>query len=187
MKNILVLILVFVGFMSCDGRKSKSVALKESIEEFKDSIVNIEVIKYFPETYAENVTDSILSKGFRVKIKTYTDMQNSYLNEFEHDSILNKHFYRNYIAEVTISRHQHEIFKKSIDNNFFVKNDKTLVDVFEDMTMHGVWIDQSKSIDFENVVINFLFCKPETDSCFYFEMTIDGQGQHQIKEIKENS
>ena len=35
-----------------------------------------EQIKYIPEKYTEVITDTILSNGFRVKIKYYYDMKN---------------------------------------------------------------------------------------------------------------
>ncbi len=186
MKTLFLLTLISVAFVSCDGRKSKSVALKESIEKLKDSAGTLETIKYFPEEYAENVRDSILSNGFRVKIKTYTDLNNSYLHEFEIDSVLNKHYYRNYIAEIEVLKNHRQILKLKVDNSFIVNNDPSSDKYLEDLTMHGVWIDQSKSNDHKNVVIDFLFCKPETDVCFYFEMTIDQEGHYQLKEIKEN-
>ncbi len=187
MKNILLLILVCVGVVSCDGRKSHSESLQEAVEEFRDSVGPIEIIKYIPEDYAENVTDTILSNGFRVKIKTFTDMEHSYLNEFKTDTVTNKHYYRNYIADIVVLKDEKKVLVVTIDNDFIMKNDPSMdVSFKNEMTMHGIWIDQSKSDNHNNVVLDFSFCQPETDFCYDYQMIIEANGNYQIKEIEEH-
>lgn len=188
MRNILILLtLISVAFISCDGRKTHSESLQEAVEAFKDSVGPIEVIKYFPEDYAENVTDTILSNGFRVKIKTYTDMENSYLDAFEGEGTIYKHYYRNYKTDIVILKNDKEVLITTVGNDFMMKNNPSLDESFkEEMMMSGVWIDQSKSNNHANVVLDFSFCKPETDFCYHYEMTVENNGDYHIKEIEYN-
>ena len=72
MKHLLgLLIIIILGFTSCEDRKTQSQALSESIQEFKKT-VNFETNVYIPETYLEQEIDTLMSNGFRVKIKITT-------------------------------------------------------------------------------------------------------------------
>ena len=63
MKNILiVLILVCVGFVSCDGRKSRSESLKKSVAEFNEKQSDVVIVSYYPKEYTEVVTDTLISQ-----------------------------------------------------------------------------------------------------------------------------
>lgn len=181
MKNfILILVLIAISFTSCDGRKSKSESLKEAVKEFNDTIGPIEVIKYFPETYAETLTDTILSNGFKIKIKAFTDMTSNYLNEFTKDTILNKYYYRNYIADVIVYKNETEVFNKRINNSFFINYDESFTSLLKDKVLNGFWINEKYVQSNNNIIIDFLFCKPETQSCIYFELYIDEKGDYKI-------
>ena len=72
MRNLLgVLLILIIGFTSCEGRVTKNQALAEDIEEFKKT-VSVQVDIHKPENYTERQVDTTLSNGFRVKIKVYT-------------------------------------------------------------------------------------------------------------------
>ncbi|RIA09600.1 uncharacterized protein DUF4738 [Flavobacteriaceae bacterium MAR_2010_72] len=183
--SIFIIILLILVFSSCDGRISKHESLKASVEKFKDSTGVIEIINYFPSDYSEQVTDTLLHNGNRVRIKAYTDMNHNVLNEFKDQSTLTKHYYRNYLAEILISKEGNTVFNKTMDKTVFIEHDPSLESYLKASTLHGVWLNQSKSINNGTFVIDFLFCKPETDTCFYFEMNIDEYGVFNIKEIEE--
>lgn len=181
MKNIILLfVLIAISFTSCDGKKSKSESLKDAVKEFNDTIGPIEVIKYFPDTYAETITDTLLTNGFQIKIKAFTDMSSNYLNEFTEDSIIYKHYYRNYIADVIVYKNETEVFNKRINNSFFINYDESYSSLLEDKNLNGFWINEKNALSKDNIIIDFLFCKPETQSCIYFELYIDDKGDFKI-------
>ena len=77
-----------------------------------------ENIQYIPETYTEIITDTILNNGFRVKVKTYTEMQDNVLNEFTIDTIKYKFYYRNYTSKLTIFFKNSLILDETINKSY---------------------------------------------------------------------
>lgn len=185
-KLIYILVIIF-AFVSCNGGKTKKDALKTSVEKFKDSIGTLEIEKYIPETYSETITDTILSNGFKVKIKTFTDMGHSVLNMFKQDTIVYKHYYRDAIAEITIFKNDIQIVSQKIDKSFFLKRDNELKDYFEIANLSGVWLYENESLDKDKISIYIMFCKPETDYYYLNEMIVDGNGEVFIHEVTEKT
>lgn len=193
MKNILiVLILVCVGFVSCDGRKSQSESLKESIEKFKDSVGPIEIIKYIPKDYAENVTDTILSNGFRIKIKTFTDMEHGIVDSISiKDSITSKTIRRDFLSEVTVFKNDRQIFSKTIDKSTFEKQYELIKGQLKEMILSSVWVNQVHDNDKDIVQIEFDFCLPEnlekeySSRCYiHFRLMINPDGTYSFSSIE---
>ncbi|AUC81619.1 hypothetical protein [Lacinutrix sp. Bg11-31] len=183
MKNILfILTIVSILFLGCDGKdrvyKSNTDVLKE--HKLLDSFS--EDIKYFPEKYNEFKIDTILSNGFTVKIKSYTDMESSYLNEFKADNITHKHFYRDSKATIVVTNNG-IVFDKLIDKKTFSEFDNTFSELLKDTNMNGVWINEEKSLLNSNITINVNFCKPETDQCEFFNLIIEKDGKYRIIRI----
>lgn len=103
MKNtISLLVLLIIGFTSCDGRITANQSLTESIEEFKINTA-IESQTYIPEVYTEISNDTLLSNGFRVKTTTFTDMDNSIVRSVVKDSVTYKEYYRDVEGLVTVT------------------------------------------------------------------------------------
>ncbi|RYH71869.1 hypothetical protein EVU94_14420 [Flavobacteriaceae bacterium 144Ye] len=181
-------VLLCVAFSSCDGRKSHKESLEESVTEFKDSIGPIENIKYFPEEYAETVTDTILSNGYRVKLKTYTDMENSVLNEFKVDTIVHKHYYREFIASIYIEKEGVEISNLNIDKDFIIKNDESsdfYKSFYEDALLYSVWLSEYNSTISDKIIFIISLCKPESDDCIMYETIIHYDGKVELNELEE--
>ncbi len=104
MRNLLGLLLIFViGLMSCEGRKTQKQALSEGIEVFKKE-ASLEVDLYQPETYAEREVDTLLSNGYRIKIKTSTDMENNVLFTKIKDTVNYQTYYRNYKFKISVEK-----------------------------------------------------------------------------------
>ena len=115
MKHLLgLLLLLAIGFTSCEGRKTQHQALSDSIEDFKKK-VNFETNVYIPETYFEHEVDTLMGNGFRVKIKTYTDMTNSVRFSKIKDTINYQTYYRNFKFEVSVTKDEKLIYNESFD------------------------------------------------------------------------
>lgn len=178
---LLTLILTFTIFASCDGKDRARLSLEEKIENKDLPSSFFEKTEYFPKEYTEIETDTILNNGYRVNIKTFSDMNNSYIKEFVKDTINYKHHYRDFLSSITIWKDDKEIFFNTIDKDFFEKKisgRRTL----NDMTFHNVWLDEQTSTYNNAIVLNSLFCKPKTNDCVVFKMTIDNTGYLTIKE-----
>ncbi len=188
MKNIvLALILVCVAFMSCDGRKSKSVSLKESIEEFKQKQLLIETINYYPKEYTEIVTDTILSDKVKIHIKNYS-LSNDGIPMLANakDGTTKEKQHRVFMSEIIISTasSSKEIFSTKISAEQF----KSLYsDVFwNNATLQHVWVNQGLST-LGDIKLDMSFINPKDNSYKLYRMSIDGTGKQHIDFIEERT
>jgi len=191
MKTIIGLLLVLlIGFTSCDGRQSQNQALSKSIEEFKKS-ASIEVDVYIPETYFERVIDTTLSNGFKVKIKTYTDTDNNVLFTKIKDTINYQTFYRNYKFDISITKNNKLIYnesfnKQKVNNNFNYKKDlKSGSDLynFDKLSvLKFIEINQNPSLK-NKVQIDILYAIPDSDRHAYHALIIDENGKSNIVQL----
>ncbi|AEH02486.1 hypothetical protein [Lacinutrix sp. 5H-3-7-4] len=183
MKNILFLLaIISVFFVSCDGKervhKSNTQVLKE--HKLLDSFSK--VVKYFPEKYSENEIDTLFSNGHRIKIKSFSNMEDSYLNEFTNNNITYKHYYRDTKALITVTNNS-MIFNEIIDKNFILNIDDTYKSFFNKSILQGVWLNEAESLNKKNISIDITFCKPETDWCEYFTLQIEANGNYKLKNV----
>jgi hypothetical protein len=171
MKNLLVFLLILIiCFTSCEGRRTQNQALAESIEAFKKDTL-FEKVTYTPETYEEAVIDTILSNGFRVKIKTFSDMNNSSLLEaFKKGSSVYKKFYRKNVSEIEIYYNNVIIDSKRIDKPLFTNNQN--MDFWNKAILGAVTINELKSLENE-LVLNIYYCIPESEICKDFLIVYD--------------
>lgn len=186
MRNILgVLLIIIIGFTSsCEGRKTKSQALAEDIEEFKKT-VNVQVEVYKPENYLEREVDTTLSNGFRVKIKAYTDMDNSVLFTKIKDTINYQTYYRNFKFDILVEKDNKVIYNKSFDklkankafkfNSNLVKGSE-LYNFDKLATLNAIQVDDDPSYT-NTVVIDIVYTIPETDKVSYHKILINDKGK----------
>ena len=179
--TLISLLLAITIFASCDGKDRARLTLEEKITNNEVPKSFFEKTAYFPKEYTEVETDTILNNGYRVHIKTFSDMNNSYVKEFDKDTIKYKHHYRDFLSSITVWKDDKEIFFNTIDKEFFEKKVSTDSDL-NNMTFHNVWLDEQTSTYDNAVIIKSLFCKPETDDCIVFKMTIDNTGYLTVKE-----
>ncbi len=177
--------MVLIGLVvSCDGRdrakKSNTEVLKEHrlLDSFSENI------RHFPEEYTETITDTLLSNGYKIRIKNFTDMRNSYLDEFEQDSILYKHYYRDSKAKISVANDK-VVFDKLIDKAFFLNFDSSLTDFFIEANLDGVWLNEEKTLSNSKITIDVVFCKPESDICEFFNLMIDDKGEYHIVNVTD--
>jgi hypothetical protein len=177
-----LLLILIICLASCDGRdriyKTNTDILKENklLDSFSENIT------YIPETYTEVVTDTILSNGFHIKMKTYSHMEYSVLNEFEQNSITYKEFYREFISEVIITKNSKEIFNKRVDKHFLnnIKNDLQL-----NNAIVKLMVDESSSIENNNIVLSAMIQKIGSKKVTFCDIVIDSEGHFELKEVNE--
>ena len=183
MNKLLYLLLVAITFVSCDGRQRKHKTNTEVLVENKLLDSFSEKTSFFPETYAEVITDTILSNGYSVRIKTYTNMQNNVLKTFNKNTITYKHFYRTLVSEISVTKNNHIVFKKNIDTTYFEQsspNNKT----YKNHITNSIYIDQLKSIESNKVVLVASLAVPNAKNEDLFNIVIDENGVFKI--IKKN-
>ena len=192
MKNLLGLFLIIaVISTSCDGRKSQSEALTESIKEFSEK-VTLQKDVYKPNDYIERQTDTLLSNGFRVKIKAYTDLNNSVVFTHIKDTINYNTYYRNFKIDISVSKNNKVIFNESIDKQKAIKffNYKsTLLPDAEFYNFDKLAVLKSVEVNADpvntNVVaIEFLYAIPESERFASHTLIIDETGKSTILPVE---
>lgn len=180
MNKFTVLILgIIITLISCDARDRINRTPKEILKE-KNLLESFsERVSYFPQEYSEVKTDTILSNGYHVNVKTFTDMESSYLKQFKHDSINYKYHYRDFKAEIVAS-HNAIIFHDVIDKQYILKHDKAVSYYMETSILKSVWVNQEESLNQNKLVLNILFTQPKTNTEKVFELVIDNKGDKKL-------
>lgn len=169
--------ILIVAFSSCDGRDRKHKTSKEVLEENGLLESFSENIKYFPEEYAEHTNDTILSNGFRVKIKNYTNMNNSILHAFKADTIQHKHYFREIVSEIIVYKDEKLIFKESIDSNFLSNS--------SDYLNNEIVVDEYKSLKTDKLHLIASQCIPKSINCSIYNIIIDEKGNYELKKNED--
>lgn len=185
MKNILiVLILVCVAFVSCDGRKSRSEALKSSIAEYNDRQSELVIINYYPKDYTEVVTDTLISNHLNVHIKNYSLLNEGLFMSIDDKTVTKKQKqHRIFESDVVISTPIKELVNIHISAEQFksIYHDK----FWNEATLEHVWVNQELST-LNDVNLDMSFINPSDNSYKFYRMSINGNGQRTIKLIEEN-
>ncbi|WP_179006364.1 hypothetical protein [Winogradskyella forsetii] len=192
MRHLLgLLLLLTIAFTSCEGRKTQRQALSESIEEFKKT-VHFETKVYIPETYLEQEIDTLMSNGFRVKIKTYADMSNAVRFSKIKDTINYQMHYRNFKFDISVTKDHKVIYNESFDkkkvNKAFNYNENL---VSGSDLHHFDRLAVLKSIQVNDdptytnmVLIDIMYAIPETDRYAIHRMFIDNRGKSNIVQVE---
>ncbi|WP_417557591.1 hypothetical protein [Mesoflavibacter zeaxanthinifaciens] len=180
MNKFTVLLLgIIITLISCDARDKINRSPKDILKE-KNLLESFsERVSYFPKEYAEVKTDTILSNGYHVNVKTFTDMKSSYLRQFKHDSINYKYHYRDYKAQV-VARQNKIIFNDVIDKQYILRHDKTVSYYMETSILKSVWVNQEESLNQNKLVLNILFTQPKSNTEKLFELVIDNKGDKKL-------
>lgn len=186
MKNIfLVLILISIGFISCDGRKSRSEALKSSIKDFNEKQADVVVVSYYPKDYTEVVTDTIICNSVNVHIKNYSRLDKSLLISVnDKTKPKSKKEHRVFESDVVVSTPTRELLKIHISAEQFKSIDP---DIFwNHATLQHVWVNQELStIDY--IKLDMSFINPSNNSYKIYRMSINKSGQKETSLIEERT
>ncbi len=185
MRNILGLLLIIVlAFTSCEGRITKNQALAKDIEEFNKT-VSVQIDVYKPESFTERQVDTTLSNGFRVKIKAYTDMDNSVLFTKIKDTVNYQTYYRNFKFDILVEKNNKVIYNKSFDkqkaNKAFNFNSNLLKGSelynFDKLAiLNAIQLDDDPSYT-NTVAIDVMYAIPETDKVSHHKILINDKGK----------
>ena len=187
MTKLLLLILIGgTAFISCDGRDRAYRTNAEILEEQKLLDSFSESIKYIPASYTEYTKDTIFNSGFNIKVKSYSDMDNDILMEFKSDSINYKHYYREFKAEITVSKNNKILFSETIDKNFLINTDIPKKNSLNNKILKSYWIEDFNEAYKNTPIINLMFCKPTTSECIVYKL-IFYDNRFKIEEINYNS
>ena len=156
------MLLLLLSF-GCDGRDRVHKSNEEVLIENKQLDSFSENIKYFPEAYSEVETDTILGNGFEVKTKVFTNMSNNVLIETKKDSVINKHLYRERVAELQIIYQGKMIFSKLIDKEYFHNNPSSKYKPLKYTILRDVFIEDKHFSD-KTVTLNFLYYYPNDNN-----------------------
>ncbi|WP_179349004.1 hypothetical protein [Winogradskyella pacifica] len=192
MKHLLTfLIITIIGFTSCEGRKTQSQALSESIAEFKKT-VNFETNVYIPETYLEQEIDTLMSNGFRVKIKTYSDMSNAVRFSKIKDTINHQTHYRNFKFDVSVTKDNKLIYNESFDKKKVNKDFNYNANLVAGSDLYNFdTLAVLKSIQVNDdptyinmVLIDIMHAIPESDKYALHTLFINKNGKSNIVQVE---
>lgn len=186
MKNLIFIIVIScIGFVSCDGRKSQSVSLKESIREFKQNQSKIEMLSYYPKEYTAVVTDTIISNELKIRIKNYS-LENEAISftPTQRTKLKKTSYHRIFESEIVVSTPTKTIFTARISAAHFKE---ASTDVFwNNATLQHSWVNQELSTP-DNIQVDVSFINPKENSYKLFRLSIDEDGKQQFNLIEENS
>ena len=192
MKHLLgLLIIITISVTSCEGRKTKSQALSESIQKFNKT-VNFETNTFIPETYLEQEVDTLMSNGYRVKIKTYADMSNAVQFSKIKDTINQQTHYRNFKFDVTVLKDDKQIYNESFDKqkvNKAFNFDANFVAGSELYNFNTLAVLKSIHVNddptYTNMVlIDIMYAIPESDRYASHTLFIDHKGKSNIVQVE---
>jgi hypothetical protein len=168
-------------FISCDGRHRTYQSNQENLKEHNLYESFSESVTYIPESYSEVMSDTLMNNGYHVKFKTYTDMDNSFLNVLKKDMITHKNYYRNLKTAVNISKDNQNIATTLITKDFVMNYDASYKAVLKNKIMQGVWLNQYASINTNSVVMDILFIDPKENATVCYRLTVNDNGDYSIE------
>lgn len=183
MRNLLLILCIgTITLLSCDARTTKYEALKVSIEKFKNSNNIVQPVSFFPENYAEVQNDTILSNGYRVKIKNFTNMEafTTLSKSGKTNSIQN---FRRIDSEITVYKDDKLIFNSVFTNRFIddANFNKTKLRAYLN---NGISVDEIASIKKNRLVLITSNCGPINNQCPNYALIIDEYGNSNFKQIE---
>ncbi|TBN00471.1 hypothetical protein EYD45_14490 [Hyunsoonleella flava] len=183
MRYILVLLCIgLIAFYSCDGRIKKREALKKSVKTFKEAQNVSKTIAVFPEQYAEVKTDTILSNGYRVTVKNFTNMDK--MVQLTEGALLdNAQQFRQIDSEITVYKNSKLIFKKVLSNAFSDKNQQKDMNIKQYLN-NGISVDEMASLEENKVILITSNVVPKNAHNAFYRISIDAFGHADFKKIK---
>lgn len=171
-----ILAIIVTLCFSCDGRDTVHKSHTEILKDNKLLDSFSQHTTYIPEHYTERTVDTVLSSGFTIKIKSYTQMESAYLISEKKDSLNYKTYYRNSLANVVVSRNTKKLFNDTISKTFISSYTKTPLNTLDQYILTSVWLDDKDLPNPEHLKLHIEYCKPEHKACLTYLLTITTAG-----------
>lgn len=168
---ILLLLLMAISFMNCDGRHRKH---KSNVDVLAESnLLNTfsSQLNSVPNQPVTIETDTILSNGFRVKLDYYS--KENYIELYS-----NQTHYFNFEAQLTVLLNNENINNSVINKQLF--KDFETTSFWDKAIMQFVWIDHEAASE-GSICLNTSFRIPETEIFKDYTIIINDKGVIQIK------
>jgi len=177
---ILLLILI-----SCDRKTSKKERLEHAISEFNKN-QNLRGVKnYYPESYTEIKTDSIISNTFKVSIKNYVSSEAGILIKKPlNDVTQTAQYHRVFESDIVVAVADKIVFEKHISVAKFKAISASKF--WDDATLEHVWVNQDTS-NTDKLSLAISFINPKHQTYKLFEMEIDKSGNERLTLIEDHS
>jgi hypothetical protein len=150
-------LLVIVLFSSCDGRDKAFRSAQNDLIDNEVLDTFTESVSYYPKAYTEMVTDTILSNGYNIHTKFYTDMDNAVIVK-ENDTT----HYRDFIVDVKIIKEAKEIFNDTIDKSFLLEKEIFDANTVKTFLVQDFWIENIESVYNGTPALFLDFINPES-------------------------
>ncbi|WP_397362625.1 hypothetical protein [Olleya sp. R77988] len=186
-KYTLLLFGILIAFLSCDGRDRVNKTPKEILVENKLLDSFSENIKYFPEKYTETTTDTILSNGFRVKIRYFSHMKEYVTESYTKDSINYKKHYYDFVSRITVYKDDKEVYKKDLYKRSLEEHSKEFAESVQKLIMNPPYIDEENSLKNNKVYIVIPLCNSDTSTCLFYYAIIDNKGDFEYRLMPNNN
>ncbi len=171
--------------MLSGGRKTKHESLKIAITKFKHSATPLEINKYTPKKFSEVSTDTILSNGYTISIKSFTDMQTSVIKKKKiNDFTLNKEIHRKWISKIIIKKDGILIFNKTINDNFFLRHYTISRKALQNTICIEAEVNQERSLKERNVCINTRLFFPKEKKHMLFSLKVNEKGIYNLEKLQ---
>ncbi|AXT20178.1 hypothetical protein D7030_03430 [Flavobacteriaceae bacterium AU392] len=183
--KLLLLFLLTISIISCDGRKRTKQILDNSVSKFKEVAPQIDFKIYHPKVYAEVVTDTLLTNDMHINIKNHTLMNEQiFISEIiDKNKIKKAKYHRKFQSEIKIYKNSIPIVKMIINAKDFKLNTKDLF--WNNATLEHAWVNKNTSTS-ELIYIDFSFINPVNQCHKFYRMEVDKNGNQNIYLLEEH-
>lgn len=171
--------------MSCDSRTSKKDRLEKAVIQFNKNLKLSNVINYYPESYTEIKTDSIISNTFHVNIKNYSSMDRGiFMNTSTEQLKKTSQFHRAFESDILVSIADKVIYNSHISAAKFsrLNSDK----FWTNATLEHVWVNEELS-NTKTLSLGISFINPKDETYKLYEIRIDPLGNERLTLIEDHS
>ena len=185
-KSIALVFLIAVAVFSCNRPESKRENLQKSITEFSKQHADLNIVTaYYPKTYTEVKTDSIIANAFKVSIRNYSKMDAQILVGSETIATKTKlNYHRVFESEIHVALASKTIFNTTINAEGFKNSLEP--DFWNNATLEHVWVNQEAS-NGQEIYISLSFINPKNKTYKLYELMIDRLGKQHLKLTEEYS
>ncbi|WP_452225978.1 hypothetical protein [Lacinutrix cladophorae] len=175
----LLFLLVIILLSSCDGRDKKHRTAQQDLIENKVLDTFSGAITIVPETYFENVTDTLFSNGYQMHTKFYSSMESGLIIK---DSADLKTYYRDILIDIKVSKDNKEIFNNTIDKAFLLENKILNKDETTTYLVSDFWLENLDQEDgFPILVLKYANPKSKKYRLFRFNFHEKGLIVEEVK------